>query len=114
MGFSIRTIMRNALILCFLEAMAVPSPWSENRALAAATAENRRQQLFSLFDEDWEYELRTNPERATSLGDSGYNNRLADNSPAFFQSDVDQKRKFLERMEAINPFGIFPPRRAEP
>ena len=106
MGFYTRRVLRRGVILCLLAALAVPSPWTQNRARAAASAENRRQQLFDLFDEEWEYELRRNPERATSLGDSRYNNRLADNSPEFFQSAADQKRKFLERFEASDPSGF--------
>lgn len=39
MGINIRTTVRKALILCFVGATAVPSPWTQNRALAAASAE---------------------------------------------------------------------------
>jgi len=62
-----------------------------------------------VFDEEWECELRPNPERATSLGDSRYNNRLADNLPVFFHSDVDQKGKLAERLQAIDPSGLARP-----
>ena len=31
--------------------------------------ESRRSQLLALFDEEWQYELRSNPEMATSIGD---------------------------------------------
>src|SRR5450755_1840383 len=68
--------------------------------------EARRQQLLSLFDEEWQYVLRTSPEWATMLGDSRYNDRLSDVSPEFFQSDLAQKRKFLTRFEAIDPAGF--------
>src|SRR6202011_1487156 len=47
----------------------------------AADIDSRRTQLFSLFDEEWQYELRTSPEEATSLGDNRYNDRLKDRSP---------------------------------
>jgi len=40
------------------------------------------------------------------LGDSRYNDRLSDNSPEFFQSDLEQKRKFLSRFEAIDAAGF--------
>ncbi len=80
------------------------------RALTPAqiqsTAENRRQQLLSLFDEEWQYGLRTRPEFATALGDKRYNDRLSDESRSFFQSDVEQKKKFLERCEAIDPSSL--------
>jgi len=73
---------------------------------ASASVEARRQQLLSLFNEEWEYELRTNPEWATTLGDKRYNDRLSDNSAEFFQSDLEQTRKFLARFEAIDPTGL--------
>ena len=68
--------------------------------------ESRRSQLLALFDEEWQYELRSNPEMATSIGDSRYNDRLSDHSPAFYQSDVEARRKFLDRFEALNPAGL--------
>src|ERR1700682_1629985 len=72
----------------------------------AADIESRRTQLLSLFDEEWQYELRSNPEMATSVGDNRYNDRLNDRSPEFYQSDQDARRKFLDRFEAVNPQGL--------
>jgi uncharacterized protein (DUF885 family) len=78
----------------------------QSSALTPASLETRRRQLLSLFDEEWQYELRTNPELATMLGDNRYNDRLSDNSAEFFQSDIDEKRAFLTRFEAIDPAGF--------
>ena len=72
----------------------------------AADIESRRTQLLSLFDEEWQYELRSDPEIATSLGDNRYNDRLTDRSPKFYQSDEETRRKFLARFEAIDPAGL--------
>jgi uncharacterized protein (DUF885 family) len=72
----------------------------------ATDIESRRSQLLSLFDEEWQYELRTSPEMATSIGDSRYNDRLSDHSPAFYQSDAEARRKFLDRFEAVDPAGL--------
>jgi len=79
---------------------------AQNSASAAASVENRRQELLSLFDEQWQYVLRTNPEWATMLGDNRYNDRLSDESPEFFQSELEQESKFLARFEAIDPAGF--------
>jgi len=68
--------------------------------------ESRRTQLLSLFDEEWQYELRSDPETATSLGDNRYNDRLSDRSPQFYQSDEETRRRFLARFEAIDPAGL--------
>ena len=84
------------------------APGSQTTTAPAQGTESRRQQLLSLFDEQWEYELRVDPEFATSLGDKRYNDRLSDHSPAFYESDLEQKRKFLARMEAIDPAGFDP------
>jgi len=72
----------------------------------AADIESRRTQLLSLFDEEWQYELRSSPEMATSLGDNRYNDRLKDRSPGSYQSDLEARRKFLDRFEALNPAGM--------
>lgn len=96
--------------LFYTTALPVLKVSAVGRALPAtqmqSTAENRRQQLLSLFDEEWQYRLRTRPEFATTLGDNRYNDRLSDESLSFFQSDVEQKKKFLERCEAIDPSGL--------
>jgi uncharacterized protein (DUF885 family) len=69
-------------------------------------AGDRARQLKSLFAEEWEHELRSDPEMATELGDNRYNDRLDDNSRQFFQSEVKQDRKFLARFEAFDPAAL--------
>ena len=102
MNFRVRPAVGSvALICCAL--MLMPSSVAQNNPPAPASPENRRQQLLSLFDEEWQYELRTNPEFATVLGDPRYNDRLRDSSPEFLRSDVEQERSFLARFEAIDP-----------
>ena len=81
-------------------AQGAPPP---NGAPPKTSVEARVHQLHSLFDEQWEYELRADPEFATALGDKRYNDRLSDHSPAFHQSDLQQQREFLARFEAIDP-----------
>ncbi len=57
--------------------------------------------LSVLFAEEWNYELQTNPEMATAIGDGRFNAELSDYSPAFQERDLNQKREFLRRFEAI-------------
>jgi uncharacterized protein (DUF885 family) len=59
-----------------------------------------------LFDEEWQYELRQDPETATALGDRRYNDRLSDYSVAAYDADLEQRRKFLDGFEAIDPTGL--------
>jgi len=105
MLFRIRTYMGGIALSCALVMTALLQP-SAAQSAATASIESRREQLMSLFNEEWEYELRSNPEWATMLGDRRYNDRLSDSSPAFFQSDTEQKQKFLVRFEAIDPAGL--------
>jgi uncharacterized protein (DUF885 family) len=71
-----------------------------------AIGETHRQQLQSLFDEEWQYEMRTSPEWATSIGDNRYNDRLADYSAEATRADLEERRKFLAGFEAIDPGGL--------
>jgi uncharacterized protein (DUF885 family) len=101
---SIRPALRYVAILGCLFTPRLPSSLVQSGTSVAPV--DQRRQLLSLFDEEWEYELRTNPERATALGDRRYNDRLSDNSAEFFQSDLNEKRRFLARFEAIDPSGL--------
>ncbi len=66
----------------------------------------RQQKLAKMFDEEWQYELRTSPEMATAYGDKRYNDRLSDYSAAAQQADMEQRKKFLAQFEAIEPTGL--------
>ena len=99
--------IEGARICCFAVLIAmvlVPGALPAQKTQAAekaADVKSRRTQLLSLFDEEWQYELRSDPETATSLGDNRYNDRLTDRSPNFYRSDKEARRKFLARFEAI-------------
>ena len=68
----------------------------------------RTEELHSLFNEEWEYELRSSPQMATALGDNRYNDRLDDNSPEAIRADVEEKKKFLTRFESIKANDLSP------
>jgi uncharacterized protein (DUF885 family) len=103
MTLCMRPALSSLILVCALMPMLPQSLFPQNSAPAPASVENRRQQLLSLFDEQWQYTLRTHPEWATMLGDRRYNDRLGDESPEFFQSELQQEREFLARFEAIDP-----------
>jgi uncharacterized protein (DUF885 family) len=101
--------------LCFVawfgvaaSSFAISSPAQQTAGKAQSDVQSRQTQLLSLLDEEWQYELRADPEMATTVGDNRYNDRLNDYSPQFHQSDLDAKRKFLARFEAIAPAGLSP------
>jgi uncharacterized protein (DUF885 family) len=60
----------------------------------------------ALFDEYYESELRTFPERATAFGDYRYNDQLADYSLAAIGQRDKSNRDYLARIRAIAPTGF--------
>lgn len=67
---------------------------------------DRRQQLDGLLKQQWEYNLRTNPEFASMLGDKRWNDKLSDQSEAAVFADLEQARKFLALFEAVDSTGF--------
>jgi uncharacterized protein (DUF885 family) len=72
-------------------------------SLSASAASNATQTLKELFAEQWEYQLKTQPETATVLGDYRYNSRWTDLSLAAFKRQRLATEAFLKRFEAIDP-----------
>jgi len=60
----------------------------------------------TLFDEQYESDLRNFPERATAFGDYRYNDKLADNSLAAIAQRNETNRVFLSRLQAIPTTGF--------
>jgi uncharacterized protein (DUF885 family) len=79
--------------------------------LQGPSLESRRKQLNDLLAEQWEYNLRTNPEYASVLGDKRYNDKLSDVSEKAVYANLEQDRKFLARFKAIDTTG-FPEQEA--
>src|SRR5215471_1487531 len=66
----------------------------------------RTQQLHAMFDDVWQYELRTNPELATGVGDNRYNDQLSDRSPEFELATVEEEKKYLAKFQAFKADGL--------
>jgi uncharacterized protein (DUF885 family) len=60
----------------------------------------------TLFDEQYESDLRNFPERATAFGDYRYNDKLANNSLAAIAQRNETNRAFLNRLQAIPTTGF--------
>ena len=60
--------------------------------------------LDTLFNDYWEFTLRSYPTWATYLGDHRYDSLLTDYSPEAHAARLEQMRSFLARVEAI-PLG---------
>ena len=67
---------------------------------------NAARQLRQLLAQEWQYELKSNPESATYLGDKRYNSELTDYSPAGRRKDAETNRDFLQKFQAIDAGGL--------
>ncbi len=68
--------------------------------------DTRRKLLTSLLAEQWEYNLRTNPEFASQLGDQRFNDKLSDFSEKAVYADLEQSKQFLARFKAVDTTGF--------
>jgi len=68
--------------------------------------ESRRKAFNDLLAEQWEYNLRTNPEFASILGDKRYNDQLSDFSLKSIKQREADTRAFLTRFQAIDTTGF--------
>jgi uncharacterized protein (DUF885 family) len=83
--------MRKCLALVIFALAALP-------ILAASAASD----LNRLIAEEWQWQLRDNPENATYVGERGHDDRLMDRSPAAWQQRRQHDRETLTRVEAID------------
>ncbi len=78
-------------------------------SLSAQTSKSldaRRAQLRDAIQAEWEYSLRENPEFATYVGDTRYNDRLGDYSPEAVARQTEHSRQQLKMFEAIDTTGF--------
>jgi uncharacterized protein (DUF885 family) len=71
-----------------------------------STIETRRAQFNQLLKDQWEYQLRENPESATVYGDYRYNDRWSDNSLAHVQQQKRDFQDWLAKFEAVDTTGF--------
>jgi len=72
----------------------------------SAQAANANIKLQSALEAEWQYQLRTYPEMATYIGDTRYNDRLNDYSPAAFTRALEHAQQALRTFEAIPDAGL--------
>src|SRR5271167_627488 len=90
-------------LICPGFVVAGPQPQSD--------LDSRRKALSNLLAEQWEYNLRTNPLYASTLGDKRWNDKIEDFSQEIIDRDLEETQKFLVRFEAIDTAG-FPEQEA--
>ncbi len=73
---------------------------------AADSVESRLAAQNALFEDYYQAELLTHPERATAIGDYRYNDRLDDYSPAAFERQHASDESYLARLQALSTAGF--------
>ncbi len=71
----------------------------------------RRDAFNRLLAEQWDYNLSTQPEYASILGDKRWNDKFSDVSDAAIAADLVKQKDFLARFEAVDTTG-FPEQEA--
>lgn len=100
-------VRRSSGVLLAAGGLCLSGLWmSCRKPVAHSDAASR--QLRQLLSEEWEYELKTNPENATTLGDTRYNAELSDYSPSAYARDALQNREFLREFEQVDPRQLGP------
>src|SRR5882757_4152469 len=72
----------------------------------ASSAESRLAEQNSLFEEQYESDLKAHPESATSFGDYRYNDQLSDYSIAGVNTQHSRDTGFLQRLNGISTAGF--------
>ena len=89
-------------VLCFVASAALAAP---------TDLEARRKALDALLAEQWEENLKLNPEFASILGDKRYNDKLSENTPASIADSYRRAADWKKRFAAIDTNG-FPEQEA--
>lgn len=76
--------------------------WIFLAVVVANPAPSPKKQFDDLLKEEWEFELRSQPESATLYGDNRYNDKLTDYSVAAIQANYREIKAFLHRFEALD------------
>ncbi len=105
-----KTILRSALVSAVFLTLAVsPSIRAQKHTAAngqAASLEDRRKALDTVFHDYWEDVLKSDPEYASFLGDKRYNDKLSDYSVKSVNDQLAREQGFLMRLAAVDPIGL--------
>src|SRR5271170_477706 len=93
------------LLACLCQLLFVFAATSRNAQTSNSVADRLAAQN-ALFDEQYESDLRNNPDRATAYGDYRFNDKLADYSLASIADREKLNQAFLARLNAIPTTGF--------
>ena len=72
----------------------------------AVTLEDRRKALNDVFHDYWEDYLRHDPEFASTIGDTRFNDKVSDYSVKAYNESLERGQNFIMRLSAIDPSGL--------
>lgn len=90
-----------ACVLASSTALAASAPEKATQATPAAASASAA--FAALLDEEWQYQLRSSPELATTIGDYRYNKAWTDYSLEQIARDKVTASWFLKRFESVDP-----------
>jgi uncharacterized protein (DUF885 family) len=91
---------------CFCSLVFIAAAAPDAARAKATSVASRLEQQNALFDEQFESDLKSHPETATSFGDYRYNDRLNDYSLAEVERQHQRDEGFLARLKAISTLGF--------
>jgi len=99
-----------AILKCFaiVSLTLLTTPVATGAERAAVGQSPAAKQLYDLFERSWEAELAADPQSATYLGDTRYNDRWTDLSLAAIEKRVAADRATLESLKAIAREALTP------
>lgn len=99
-------------VFLFALLLLAPAPRAQNLPAAAgvpqapASLEDRRKALASVVHSYWEDVLKHNPELASSLGDTRFNDRLTNYTAAAFNDAIAREQGYLMQLAVIDAEGF--------
>jgi uncharacterized protein (DUF885 family) len=96
-------LRRIVSVFCLSATLSLSLAAQSTPAASAKTDTSGDAKLNAVLDAEWQYELSANPESATFVGDTRYNDRLDDYSPASYAKATEHAKAVLRDVEAVNP-----------
>jgi uncharacterized protein (DUF885 family) len=72
----------------------------------SALAASNHDQLNTLIEQEWQYQLHESPEMATAIGDNRFNDRLTDRSPAAYKRRAEHEQQMLAAFKKLPTEGL--------
>lgn len=86
--------------------LPLATPAEQAKAEAAEPVATRVKEMNDLLEEIWQNNLQQNPEFASSIGDTRYNDKISDYSVRAYNDELAREQQYLLRLGAISARGF--------